>query len=384
MKKKNFRLDGKSGASIILGVLVCFFMVTVFAFSNKLKTSYALPTNLDAKDISEVKTKLTPINIAAGSKFADSVVMVNKFTSEFSKDNVNYVVDMFCLEHEKGMPDATKYVKVTNSDSYVDAGIANIVNRAYASAKETVSGSNTVITLSNDEYYIAQSAIWIYQEILNAKNADIAKMWTSVQALKDTNATAKAIYDYVDSAKNVKSSNLTNSIKLSDGNPELKLSADKNYYETGVMSVAVTTAVNTEFSGFKFTINSNNYTTTVVDESNNEITDLATIATGKKFKIRVAATNLNAGNEATITGDISGVFITHTFLAYQDQDNPTESQIALLVTNNYKETTVPLKLNIKVPDTGSNYSKYIYIVGTLVLVIGLSVIYVNTKTRKEQ
>ena len=49
MKKKNFRLDGKSGASIILGVLVCFFMVTVFAFSNKLKTSYALPTNLDAK-----------------------------------------------------------------------------------------------------------------------------------------------------------------------------------------------------------------------------------------------------------------------------------------------------------------------------------------------
>ena len=81
---------------------------------------------------------------------------------------------------------------------------------------------------------------------------------------------------------------LTNSIKLSDGNPELKLSADKNYYETGVMSVAVTTAVNTEFSGFKFTINSNNYTTTVVDENNNEITDLATIATGKKFKIRVA------------------------------------------------------------------------------------------------
>lgn len=119
------------------------------------------------------------------------------------------------------MPDATKYVKVTNSDSYVDAGIANIVNRAYASAKETVSGSNTVITLSNDEYYIAQSAIWIYQETLNAKNADIAKMWTSVQALKDTNATAKAIYDYVDSAKNVKSSNLTNSIKLSDGNQNL-------------------------------------------------------------------------------------------------------------------------------------------------------------------
>lgn len=109
-------------------------------------------------------------------------------------------------------------------------------------------------------------------------------MWTSVQALKDTNATAKAIYDYVDSAKNVKSSNLTNSIKLSDGNPELKLSADKNYYETGVMSVAVTTAVNTEFSGFKFTINSNNYTTNVVDENNNEITDLATIATGKSLK----------------------------------------------------------------------------------------------------
>mgnify|MGYP007088227765 CR=1 FL=1 len=34
MKKKNFRLDGKSGASIILGVLVCFFILTLYAISN--------------------------------------------------------------------------------------------------------------------------------------------------------------------------------------------------------------------------------------------------------------------------------------------------------------------------------------------------------------
>ena len=57
MKKKNFRLDGKSGASIILGVLVCFFMVTVFAFSNNLKICYTLQTNPHAKNLSKIINK---------------------------------------------------------------------------------------------------------------------------------------------------------------------------------------------------------------------------------------------------------------------------------------------------------------------------------------
>lgn len=390
-EEKKIRLDGKSSASIILGVFVCFFMATVFMISNNLGTSYALPDEIDAKDIASITTKLETIAITENSKLPNGIAMQSKFSGTFSTNGKTYNVDMFCLEYDKGMPNAdSTYNKVIDSTKYIDEGIAYIVNSAYANVNLN---NGTDIKLSEDEYYAAQTAIWIYQlkvlgyqanPELEGKGGDttesINKMWESVNA-NHSSGIASKIYNYVIGAQNVKNSTGVNAITLSIGNPELKLSSDKSYYETDAITVNVTTKnTNTTFDGFKFEINSNSYNTTVVDEAGNQITDLNSIA-GKPFKIRVDATNLNAGSEANITGTFSGLFTTNSFLAYQ---GTSSTQIALLVTNNKQVESVELKAKVTVPDTGVDYSQYIYIIGAMVLVIGLSVIYVNAKAKQQQ
>lgn len=394
MENSKRKLDKKSSASMILAVLVCFVMVTIYMISNNLATSYALPSELDAKNIDSITTNLETIAIQGSTLVTNGIDMQNKLRSTFTKDGKTYTVDMFCLEYDKGMPNANlTYNKVSDSTKYIDEGIAYIVNTAYSNVN---SGSETNITLSNNEYYAAQTAIWIYQlkvlgyqasqsttgETAGDTTESINKMWESVYA-NHASGVASKIYNYVMKAKEVKEKTGTNAITLSNGNPELKLSSDKSYYETDLISVNVTTKnENTIFSGFKFEINSNEYNTIVVDESGNQITDLNSLA-GKSFRIRVDATNLNAGTEANITGKISGIFTTNSFLAYQKSESPESSQIALLVTNNKQVDSVELKAKVTVPDTGADYSKYIYIIGAMVLVIGLSVIYVNAKAKQQ-
>lgn len=392
MENSKIKLDKKSSASMILAVLVCFVMVTIYMISSNLTTSYALPSELDAKDVSQINTKIVDIS-SYNSGISDGVVLAGKWQGTFTSGGQSYTVDLFCLEYEKGMPKDVIYNKLSDSSKYIDDGISYIINTAYQNSKLE---SNTV-TLSAEDYYAAQTAIWIYQlkvlgyqanaeieaEGFGESTESINKMWNSINS-NHASGVASKIYNYVMKAKAVKESTGTNAITLSDGNPELKLSSDKAYYETDLISVNVTTKnENTTFNGFKFEINDNSYNTTVVDENGNVITDLNSLQ-NKSFKIRVNATNLNAGTEANITGKISGIFTTNSFLAYQRVgENSSKSQIALLVTNNKSESYVELKANVKVPDTGADYSKYIYIIGAMVLVIGLSVIYVNAKAKQQ-
>lgn len=379
MENSKRKLDKKSSASMILAVLVCFVMITVYMISNNLTTSYALPSELDAKDIDSITTKLETIAIPGNTIVPNGINMQSKFRGTFIKDGKTYTVDMFCLESEKGMPNNAQYDKVVDSSAYIDEGIAYIVNSAY---KDSKFDNNNNLALSNDQYYIIQSAIWIYQEIKNPKNDTIANMWKSIQE-NHTSGAAKTIYELVYLAQKVQSSTGENQIEITNNNPEFKLSDDKTYYESSPITVSIKRKNdNTTFSGFTFEINNNSYDTIVVDENGTVITDLNSLE-NKTFKIRVNATNLNAGTEANITGKISGIFTTNSFLAYKKQTDADKYQVALLVTNNKANDYVELKAKISVPDTGADYSKYIYIIGAMVLVIGLSVIYVNAKAKQQ-
>lgn len=381
MKEKRRGLDNRSSATILLGVLLCFVMVTVYVFSRNLDTTYAIPATLDAKDISKFTSEVETISLPANKYFEGSVLLNSKFKGKFEKDDVTYTVDLFCLEHEKGMPNSREYVKVGDSSQYIDEGITYIVNTAYKD--KDFDGSHN-LTLGNDEYYTIQTAIWIYQEIQksNPENTDIANMWKALQT-SHASGVAKNIYDLVVNAQSVKNSTGVNSIEVSNGNLEFALSDDKTYYETSPITVSITTKnSNTEFSGFKFELNSNVFDTTVVDESGSVIQDLNSLA-GKTFKIRVNASNLNAGSESNIVGKISGIFTNNSFLAYQSSSSPESAQIALLVTSNKTTEMKELKGKITVPDTARDYSKYVYIIGAMVLVIGLSVIYVNAKAKQQ-
>jgi len=386
MENKKNNLDTKTSATIIIGVLVCFFMIAVYAITNYVKPSYALPTDVvDASKIDEVTSSTSNLNGMTGYTPANTQNWYNlytKFSGKAKLNDIDYTIDMFCLEILKEMPNESKYTKLANSSAYIDEGISYIVNTAYKNAK--LNDTTKEITLDTEAYYNAQLAIWIYQELKNPNKEATGDDATTIKTINDmwadinqnhTTGAAKAIYEYVTGAQAAQSSTAKNAITVSSGKQELSLSADKKYYETDLLSIAITTAPNTTFSGFNFTVKSQDYETTVVDENGNQITDLSSL-TDKKFRIRIDASKLPAGSSTSITGDFAGIFTHSSFLAYKYND---ESQTALLATNASTEKNVSLKFNVTVPDTGVDYSQYIYMIGAMILVIGIAVIYVNAK-----
>ncbi len=426
-KSKNNRTKNNAYATMVLGFFLCFFMVGVYMITNTVSTSYALPTEIDAEDISEITTATQIIlkNSSGQIEFMERtdnfslpsgysyygyqgangyISLGEKFIGKvnITDSGETYTIDMFCLEMLKGMPRAgKKYERDSASDNMIDEGITYIINKAY----ENVEVSNNTITLELGDYYNAQVAIWIYQELQRAKpfewcqadtcaapstpeaqtalqnNIDtlntLRETWNSVQN-SHASGSANAIYNYVIGAQAAAASTTENKIEIKSGDIELTLTDDKNYYETNLIEVGITTAVNTDFVGFNFIINDNEYNTSIVDEEGNTITDYSSLA-NKKFRIRIPASSVKEGTTAKISGDFSGKFLKDKYLAYKLD---SESQIALLATSTYSLKTVPLKLEITVPDTGVDYSQYIYIIGAMVLVIGLTVIYVNTKAKE--
>lgn len=420
IKKKK---DGKTTSAMLLGVLVCFVLIAVYGIVSQLKVSYAFPTAFDqisADDVESVKTqsKAMTLNLPTNWK-----LMPNKFVVATSDDK--YILDMFCLQMFKEFPGPTKHLTYTKqaTNKYIDEGISSIIISAYDKAEVKTNDGVTTISLKTDQdYYNAQIAIWIYQNLdvlgidvqgyndysefltsfpagdnktkiqnligtddeeITAANfldlQDLQKTWNLIKESHNSEP-AKTIYDYVENATTSQTVTTKNAINL-DGKVELKLTDDKKYYQTDLLQVEITKAVNTEFNGFTFNIESDNkdVKAELIDEEGNVISDYKTIE-NKKFRIRLDASKLPTNSTTSLTGDISGIFKHISFKEYMADD--AAYQIALLAASTSKDESVPLKLSVTVPDTGAGYTGYIYIIGALVLIVGLTVIYVNTKVQE--
>lgn len=414
IKKKK---DGKTTSAMLLGVLVCFVLIAVYGIVSQLKVSYAFPTAFDqisADNVESVTSDTKKINYKPENAPASWKTLEYKFASKTKAiEGVTYTLDMFCLEMLKEVPSANDDQDAEDEDKnvsfvrqstnkYIDEGISSIIISAYDNATVNTQGSNVSVTLSNDNYYNAQIAIWIYQNLTllekqsitiddvtgrdaeekqqNLENMiELQGMWNSIKTSHDTGA-AKAIYNYVENATTSQTITTENTISL-DGEVELKLTDDKKYYQTDLLKVEITKAVNTEFNGFTFNISSDNkdVEAELIDEDGNVIADYKNIE-NKKFRIRLDASKLPSNSTTSLTGDISGVFKHISFKEYKAEDDVW--QIALLAASTSKDESVPLKLSVTVPDTGAGYTGYIYIIGALVLIVGLTVIYVNTKVQE--
>ena len=396
--------DGKTTSAMLVGVLVCFVLIAVYGIVSQLKVSYAFPTAFDqisADDVESVKTVVRTLELESPLPEGWHKIP-NKFVVTTSDGK--YVLDMFCLEMFNEFPnqeDSFTYTR-QSTNKYIDEGISSIIISAYEKADIKTEGGKTTISLSDDDYYDAQIAIWILQnQELLAKNEitnddvpgsdeerktankrsanELKTMWNSFGSHHESGH-AKAIYNYVINAQSANTSTSKNSIKL-DGKVELKLTDDKKYYQTDLLQVQITTAVNTEFNGFSFNIKSDNkdIDAELVDEEGNMIADPTSLTSGK-FRIRLDASKLPTNSTTTLTGDISGIFKHISFKEYKTNDE--DYQIALLAASTSKDESVPLKLSVTVPDTGAGFTGYIYIIGALVLIVGLTVIYVNTKVQE--
>ena len=398
------RKDSKTSTSILAGVLVCFVLIAVYGIVTQLKVSYAFPSvlnEIDADKISEITTATTDLVAGGAIHKSDTAFargLTDKFVGETTVGDKTYKIDMFCLEMLKDIPaEGITYKKNENKVELIDEGINSIIISAYKNATVKDEGGKKVISLTADEYYDAQIAIWILQnesrfndQSLDESTTQLKQTWQTINSKKDQDGHSKIIYNYVTNAKAAKESTAKNDIKVvgDDTKIEFKQTTDEKYYETGFIKVTVTTAPNTEFSGFKFNLsNDKNIPVKIIDENNNEITNASQIGTDTKFKLRFDKEALPVEETVSVTGDIKGVFKHMGFMSYQKYDKTTSKyddtfQVALLAVNKSDNNEVKLNLSVKVPDTGMGYSGYVYIIGALVLIVGMTIIYVNTKVKE--
>ena len=413
MKKK----DKNTSSIFLIGTLACFVLIAVYGITTQLKVSYAFPNafdEIDSSKITQIKstaTALTQDYLPEESPSGENAwkSMHEKFTGSTTVNTTIYNLDMFCLEIFKDIPfegsgKDGKDVEYKRQTDSVDEGITSIIISAYEKAKITEEDNKVTISLSTEDYYDAQMAIWIYQNmsLLNKDEITIAdvtgqddtektsnlnsikalqRLWKDISKADGHNkGHAKIIYDYVANAIDAKTIDTKNTVQLK-GQVELKLTSDKKYYETGLLEVEITTASNTELNKFIFTTKTDNKDVDVeiIDENGNVITDYSQLQS-KKFKIRLDASKLPSNSTTNITGDLQGIFRHVSFKKYKATEDGW--QIALLVASDYKDESVPLKLSVTVPDTGLGSSLYIYIIGALVLIVGMTIIYVNTKVQE--
>ncbi len=420
------RKDRKTSSSLLVGVLVCFVLIAVYGIVTQLKVSYALPDSMkeiDAKNIKEIypeqpknsqgQSNYSPTNLPTGWDQPGNKIVGNILLKEQTK--VSYIVDIFCLQHNKGLPDLktpsnkTVIYKEASDQSLIDEGINYIVLKAYNDndLTETTTDGVKKINLTDNDYYDAQAALWVRQYRLGAYNdkeddseevkAEKAQSRAKLKTISDsisassTNSHAKKIFEYVDGAeKAYNNRNVKNNIKL-NGKVEFKPNSDGTYYETEDLTVEITKAPNTEFTGFKLTLNNDsNVDIAIVDSSNNVIKPSeydAKIASGQSFKFRIKKEDLPVDTTVGITGEIKGNFEHMGFKAYEGYlDNSTTPntalQIVLVPVNNPTPASIKIEASVTVPDTGAGYTGYIYIIGAIVLIVGLSIIYVNTKVQQ--
>lgn len=407
------RKDGKTSSRILTSVLVCFVLIAIYGIVTQLKVSYAFPDVLaEIKNVKEIYPEqpknssgnytYNPDNPTAvpsgwykpGSKIVGNIVLEGKTTA-------TYIIDLFCLQKEKVLPDIENdnhlkeiYRKATDQ-SKIDEGINYIVLKAYNDNDLSENESNGVKTvhLLDGDYYDAQTALWIYQNNQKAdadKDSQMNTIWSSVSS-SHSSGHAKKIYEYVTGAQQAYNNrNVQNAITL-DGKVEFQPTADGNYYETEDLTVNITKAPNTEFTGFKLTLNNDsNVEISVVDSNNNVIPKNeydTKIASGQKFKFRIKKDDLPVETTVGITGEIKGNFTHIGFEAYEGylegKTTPnTALQIVLVPVTKPTPKSIKIEATVRVPDTGAGYSGYIYIIGALVLIVGLTIIYVNTKVQE--
>ena len=153
----------------------------------------------------------------------------------------------------------------------------------------------------------------------------------------------------------------------------------------------ITKAPNTELTGFSLKLDADNDISVYVVDSNNNVIDpkdySSKIVSGEKFKFRINKDDLPTDKTVSISGKISGQFKHMGFEAYEawiegDETATKDLQIALVPVTKTSYDNVDINANVTVPNTGMGYSGYIYIIGALVLIVGLSIVYVNTKVQE--
>ena len=424
--------------TIGLSFAVAFVAILSIVLISMSGSSYSL-TAVDFPDkITTEESGYFYVGFSSQSDAATNIDQQNvwKFFNPYmkGKDSKNKSYDLLCLQSAK---DYNPDVLYTNSKSMVDDP-----GFVYLTAKlQNDSTLNSSSTPQAAKAWIKQQATWLYFGLINPSDSTNKGVYTVSNAKDDLKA-IKCIIGYepqeqagetVRVAKttadaccvNNTSVNGTDCAYDADGifekyhvdewvedavsyhstgwpaltvtatkeNSDFKLTNDKKYYTSSPIAISISTddshGLTEALDEYKFSISSDAPKGTKImawDEDANKLVDVTNkekLSYSKYKTLRVYVPSNSETGTYNFSLAITGTIQQYTGYFYDAPEGQNGLQRLTTVDVVNKTSTGEAQFSVQiVPDTATNLSKTIYIIGLIVLISGLGILYVNVKKQK--
>lgn len=399
----NSNKKNTKNVSVLLSLSLAIIAVVAVVLTQFNKVSYALP---------DVDTTLTK---EFTGKQKDDETMVTEFNKKsvvpYEGDKEGKTDPVYCLQAPTSFGHEKQY-KLGNIIN--DPGLLYLLANLYDGKNNKFVAEGVTVQPGHEkevQYFLSQIAVWAYQyqvgddvkltkeqydDLIQAKKIMPQNGGVLPQAYAESTTTslykAYKVEELVEKAikvhNDVDKTKDNSFIKVVMGDATPSVTSDGKYYQTDKVSV-VASVVNSnvgEYTG-TYAITKNNlpegskliYADGVDKDKEVPKEDYANMK--GNFYIRIPVDAIKSGEAASYDLEFEGIFKTYggyEYTAVLDDGQPAQ-KVTTVKTVNVKR---PAKLNVKVtkvPDTGLNNTKTIYMIGILVLVLGVVIILVNAR-----
>ncbi len=274
-----------------------------------------------------------------GLQYIPQVVLLSDF---YGVDSNGTRYELYCLEHNKGMPSGGTYTKDGDlTTTFTDKGITYIVSNSYPNSSSFMSNYS-----SNEKKYVTQFAIWYYQDLVKgvAPSADGELSATIKQQILANSKYGSLIVDLANRAVEANKLNTpADSLGVDQSSVTYGISSDGKYFESNYISVV---GSNDLFRTYAVTLTDNTSSATLVDEAGAEVPSGSVFRAGSKFKIRVPLNNLKELNKINIKANITGTFEHQQVFAYRHSNTGAQTALVAAFDTDNQNTDLALEFNI--------------------------------------
>ena len=349
-------------------------------------------------------------------------------------DSANKTYDLLCLESAKDFN--PKSIEYNNSKSMVDDP-----GFVYLSAKlQNDSKLNSAPQAA--KAWIKQQATWLYFGLVNPSANTNLETYTKSSAKNDLKAVQciigyepvtsgddttrepqTTVADCCKSGTTVSGSNCAYSsngifeeygvddwietavsynksgwpalkVTATKENSDFKLTNDKKYYTSSPITISISNdddkGLTEALDEYKISLSSNAPKGTKImawDENNNKLVDVTnekSLSYSKYNKLRVYVPSNAETGTYNFSLAVTGTIQQYTGYYYTPSAGNDSLQQLTTVDVVNKSSSGEAQFSVQiVPDTATNLSKTIYIIGLIVLISGLGILYVNVKKQKK-
>lgn len=391
-----------SSTSIMMSFILAFVAIISIVAYGFGKVSFAIP---------DEGTTEFPDTIVTGDESDDGYKIKgpNTNTIQIALHRTNSGKYIYCIESEVDIAESTTYKK---ENEVTDKGLLFLLNYLLSEDFQIVDASGNKVP-EKVKGWIAQSAIWVYQTEVGAKNsvgtnmtvekanllrnekvlftmADITtNIFESTQPIyttcKLTGTTLAAkdttIAGLIDKAKRIHNgTEAWNAFTLTVNKKSdtISLTSDEKYYQSDVITINGTEG----FLGFKIDLSKAPKGTMILNTKGEELKDekLDNLTNGTQVVVRVPVSAITEENK-NVAIEVTGAFKGDMAYRYTAPNRQTVAFTGKITKHVKSGVNLEFNYTPDVPDTSITAAQSVYFIGLIILLAGVGIIYANIKPR---